>query len=156
MSCQKVNTSSELCVALYDCFVRPTMWPSFNEKWHNSNVSHRRPAFDSSPLEVGGPSVLKGAAGRTAGGPAPNTRGACVEQAPAGRDYCNLCHWLNRFPSLRDTRLRMESDHSVGDLASRWGLALWWGFGVFKNTGISTEVLPAVRVYGQGFSKEGH
>lgn len=37
-------------------------------------------------------------------GPRIDTKDGGVEQAPAGRDYCNLCHWLNGFPGLRGYR----------------------------------------------------
>lgn len=65
-------------------------------------------------------------------GPRIDTKEVCVEQAPAGRDYCSFRHWLNGFPSLKRYPPPGGAGPQTRGLANRWthpGLlsdVAWW------------------------------
>lgn len=123
--------------------------------WHNSNVNHKAHCL----LVVFGLSqwgACRDGKGET--GPCMDTEDVGVKQAPAGRDYCNLCHWLNGFPSPRGAPVSWWSTTTVegpGKWMNTPWAAFWcrlmWAVGV-KDIGFGSprEILPAVWLYRTG------
>lgn len=92
--------------------------------WHNSNVNHKAHCL----LVVFGLSqwgACREGKGET--GPCMDTKDVGVEQAPAGRDYCNLCHWLNGFPSPRGVPVSWWSTTTV-EGPGKWMNTPWAAF----------------------------
>lgn len=93
-----------------------------NERWHNSHVNHPLQHWTavrwwSLLLRSGGGFRV----GKGVAGPCLDTKDVCVGQAPAGRDYRNLCHLLNWASNWRRgcPRLLMERSYSGGRLAEQ-------------------------------------
>lgn len=119
----EANTSSHLF--LLQCAVRQLCEGELcNVMWHNSNVNHKAHCL----LVVFGLSqwgACREGKGET--GPCMDTKDVGVEQAPAGRDYCNLCHWLNGFPSPRGVPVSWWSTTTV-EGPGKWMNTPWAAF----------------------------